>query len=55
MIVDYIGDRRYCSVHSLLTTGDLFGADFVYNEIPNKLNLYDYKLSRLIGGNFTRL
>ena len=52
VIVDYIGDRRYCSVHSLLTTGDLFGADFVYNEIPNKLNLYDYKAFQAYRGKF---
>ena len=52
VIVDYIGDRRYCSVHSLLTTGDLFGADFDYNEIPNKLNLYDYKTFQAYRGKF---
>lgn len=40
--VDYLDDKRYCSAYSLLTTGDLFGAKFVYDDIPNKLNLYDY-------------
>ncbi len=40
--VDYLDNKHYCSLYSLLTTGDLFGAKFVYDEIPNKLNLYDY-------------
>ena len=40
--VDYLDDKRYCSSYSLITTGDLFGAKFVYDDIPNKLNLYDY-------------
>jgi len=40
--VDYLDNKRYCSLFSLITTGDLFGAKFVYDEIPNKLNLYDY-------------
>lgn len=38
----YIKDKRYMSMHSLWKTGDLFGADFVYNKIPNELELYDY-------------
>lgn len=40
---DYIKDKRYMSFLSLLKTGDLFGADFVYNAIPNELDLYDYE------------
>ena len=40
--VDYLQDRHYCSVYSLLTTGDLFGADMLYNRIPNELHPYDY-------------
>ena len=39
--VDYLDDKRYCSLYSLITTGDLFGVDFVYDEIPNKLNPID--------------
>lgn len=39
---DYIKDKRYMSFQSLMKTGDLFGAQFVYDEIPNKLDPYDY-------------
>ena len=35
--VDFLKDKRYCSVHSLVTTGDLFGADMLYDIIPNQL------------------
>ena len=33
---------KYCSLRSLILTGDLYGADFCYNVIPNKLDLFDY-------------
>lgn len=33
---------RYCSLRSLLLTGDLFGARFCYETLPEKLDLYDY-------------
>lgn len=33
-------DWRYCSLRSLLTTGDLFGA-FCYHELPNNLDVFD--------------
>jgi len=35
-------DWRYCSLRSLLLTGDLFGAKFCYETLPQKLDLYDY-------------
>lgn len=34
-------DPRYSSVRSLLKTGDLFGADFCYREIPDHLDPFD--------------
>lgn len=40
---NYINDKRYCSVKNLLATGDLFGAEFLYNRIPNELDPFDYK------------
>lgn len=41
--VDYLKDKRYCSVYSLLTTGDLFGVQMCYEEIPDVLDPYDYE------------
>lgn len=35
--VDYLDDKRYCSLHSLITTGDLFGAEMLYDIIPREL------------------
>ena len=32
---------RYCSWRSWLLTGDLFGADFCYHELPEKLDIFD--------------
>ncbi|MBE6110911.1 MAG: patatin family protein [Erysipelotrichaceae bacterium] len=37
----YARDPRYCSVRSLLFTGDLYGAKFCYDTLPNKLDRMD--------------
>ena len=37
----YSYDKRYCSLRSLLTTGDLYGADFCYRELPDVLDPFD--------------
>lgn len=37
----YCKDKRYCSLRSLITTGDLYGEDFCYNKIPNELDPFD--------------
>ena len=37
----YCRDRRYCSLWSLVTTGDLYGADFCYRELPDVLDPFD--------------
>lgn len=39
----FAGDKRYCSISSLLKTGDIYNADFCYNRIPNELDPFDYK------------
>lgn len=39
-------DPRYCSIRSLITTGDLYGAEFDYHEIPGKLDPFDDKTFR---------
>ena len=41
--VDYVGDRRYCSLESLLTTGDLFNVEMNYHLVPEKLNPFDHQ------------
>lgn len=37
----YAKDPRFCSFRSLIKTGDLFGAEFCYHTIPDKLDLFD--------------
>lgn len=37
----YSHDPRYVGIRSLIKTGDLYGADFCYKELPNKLDLFD--------------
>ena len=39
----YCKDRRYCSWWSFVRTGDLFGADFCYREVPLMLDPFDSK------------
>ena len=34
---------RYCSFRSFFLTCDLYGADFCYNQLSNKLDLFDYE------------
>ncbi|KPU43123.1 NTE family protein RssA [Oxobacter pfennigii] len=42
IFLNFIGDRRYLSLYNFLKTGSLFGMDFIFDEIPNKLDLFDY-------------
>ena len=37
----YCNDPRYCSYRSLFKTGDMFGADFCYHQIPEELDPFD--------------
>ena len=32
---------RYCSIRSLIFTGDMYGAKFCYDTLPNKLDVFD--------------
>lgn len=50
--LDYIDDKRYCSINSLIKTGDMFGVEMLYDIIPNKLELYDYETFNKFKGNF---
>lgn len=40
--IDYLDTRKYCSLESLVTTGDLFNVDMCYHLIPEVLYPYDY-------------
>ena len=42
----YGRDPRYCSLRSLIRTGDLYGADFCYREIPDVLDPFDREAFR---------
>lgn len=37
----FCNDKRYCSLRSLLTTGNLFNADFCYRVVPEELDIFD--------------
>ena len=40
---NYCHDPRFMSFQSWLKTGDIVGAKFCYDTIPNELDLYDYE------------
>lgn len=37
----FCNDKRYCSLYSLITTGDLYGADFCYKVVPTQYDIFD--------------
>ena len=42
----YCNDKRYCSFSNLLKTGDMFGVDFCYRQIPFELDPFDMETFR---------
>ena len=38
----YIGDKRYLSLRNFMTTGSLFGMDFIFEELPYRLEPMDF-------------
>ena len=36
-------DPKYCSIRSLIKTGDMFGAEFCYRTLPEELDVFDFK------------
>ncbi len=42
----YGRDPRYCGLRSLILTGDLYGADFCYRELPENLDPFDRETFR---------
>lgn len=39
-------DPRYCSIRSLIKTGNLYNADFCYRQLPDELDVFDRKTFR---------
>ncbi len=39
--IRFSGEWKYCSIKSLLKTGDIFGVDFCYRELPFALDIFD--------------
>lgn len=37
----YSKDKRFCSIWSLIHTGDMYGNDFCYRELPFELDIFD--------------
>ncbi|MBQ9156571.1 MAG: patatin family protein [Eubacterium sp.] len=50
--VNYLDDPRYLSAKSFLKTGNLFGADMLYSQIPNVYDPFDYETFRQYQGKF---
>lgn len=42
----YSRDPRYCSMRSLIRTGDLYGAEFCYHDLPDVLDPFDRETFR---------
>ncbi len=42
----YCADPRYCSLRSLILTGDLYAADFCYRELPDELDVFNRQVFR---------
>ena len=38
----YLSDGRYVGMKNFLKTGSMFGMDFIFDEIPHKLDPFDY-------------
>lgn len=41
--IDYVKDPRYISWRNLIRKREMFGMDFIFDEIPNTLVPFDYK------------
>lgn len=46
----YRGDKRYFGARNFLKQKSIFGIDFIYNEIPNRLIPYDYQALKRYSG-----
>lgn len=51
VMLDYLSDKHYMGMYSLLSTGNIFGADLNFNLVPNYLNPFDYEAFSKFEGN----
>ncbi|HWJ02862.1 MAG TPA: patatin family protein [Verrucomicrobiae bacterium] len=42
IVIDHINNPRYISYRNLLMTRSLFGMDYIFNQVPNRLDPFDY-------------
>lgn len=42
IMIDYIDDKRYLSIRNFFREKSLFGMNFIFDEIPNNLEKFDY-------------
>ncbi len=38
---NYLSDKRYVSIQNFIKTKSVFGMDFIFSEIPEKLDVFD--------------
>lgn len=50
--VDYLEDKNYCSIYSLVKTGDFFGAEMVYHTIPEQYDRLENQVFLESGADF---
>lgn len=50
--IDYIGDKRYLSFKNLIKDKSIFGMNFIFDELPKKLEPYDLEALSNFKGTF---
>lgn len=50
VIEKYRNDKRYMGVNNIFKERSIFGVNFIFSEIPNKLELYDYDTFKKFDG-----
>lgn len=52
IVADYVNDKRYMGINNLVYSGNFLNPDFIFDTIPNELNLFDYKEFNKFNGRF---
>lgn len=40
--INYANEKKYMSIYSLITTGNIVGTEFAYHTLPEELDIFDY-------------